>query len=348
MATKIGINGFGRIGRNVFRAILKRNPDLEIVAVNDLTDAKTLAHLLKYDSVHGILDADVKVADGAIMVNGKQVKVLSERDPGNLPWKDMGVEIVVESTGLFTIKNDGVNKKGKEVKGAYNHISKGGAKKVIISAPAEGEDITIVMGVNEDQYDPKAHEVISNASCTTNCLAPFAKILHEKFRIARGLMTTVHSFTNDQQILDLPHKDLRRARAASQSIIPTTTGAAKAVALVLPELKGKLNGFAMRVPTPNVSVVDLVCDVEKSTTVEEVNAALKAAADGPLKGILGFSEEPLVSKDYNGDPRSSIVDGLSTMVIEGTMVKVVSWYDNEWGYSCRVADLASLMVKKGL
>lgn len=348
MATKIGINGFGRIGRNVFRAILKRNPDLEIVAVNDLTDAKTLAHLLKYDSVHGILDGDVKAADGAIMVNGKQVKVLSERDPGNLPWKDLGVEIVVESTGLFTIKDDGVNKKGKEVKGAYNHISKGGAKKVIISAPAEGEDITIVMGVNEDKYDPKAHEVISNASCTTNCLAPFAKIVHEKFRIARGLMTTVHSFTNDQQILDLPHSDLRRARAASQSIIPTTTGAAKAVALVLPELKGKLNGFAMRVPTPNVSVVDLVCDVEKSTTAEEVNATLKAAADGPLKGILGFSEEPLVSKDYNGDPRSSIVDGLSTMVIEGTMVKVVSWYDNEWGYSCRVADLASYMVKKGL
>ena len=348
MPTKIGINGFGRIGRNVMRAILQRNQDLEVVAVNDLTDAKTLAHLLKYDSVHGILDADVKPGDGGIMVNGKMVKVFSERDPANLPWKDLGIEIVVESTGLFTIKNDGVNKKGKEVRGAINHITKGGAKKVIISAPAEGEDITVVMGVNEGNYDPKAHEVVSNASCTTNCLAPFAKIIHEKFKISRGLMTTVHSFTNDQQILDLPHKDLRRARAASQSIIPTTTGAAKAVSLVLPELKGKLNGFAMRVPTPNVSVVDLVCDVEKSTNVEEVNAALKSAADGPLKGILGFSEEPLVSKDYNGDPRSSIVDGLSTMVIDGTMVKVVSWYDNEWGYSCRVADLASYMVKKGL
>ncbi|HHZ20359.1 MAG TPA: type I glyceraldehyde-3-phosphate dehydrogenase [Firmicutes bacterium] len=348
MPVKVGINGFGRIGRNVFRAVLQRNPDLEIVAVNDLTDAKTLAHLLKYDSVHGILDAEVYAKDDAIVVNGKEIKVLSQRDPAALPWKDLGVEIVVESTGLFTIKHDGVNKKGKEVKGAYNHIAKGGAKKVIITAPAEGEDITIVMGVNEDKYDPKAHEVISNASCTTNCLAPFAKVLHEKFTIKRGLMTTVHSFTNDQQILDLPHKDLRRARAASLSIIPTTTGAAKAVGLVLPELKGKLNGFAMRVPTPNVSVVDLVCEVEKPVTKEEVNAVLKAAAEGPLKGILAYTEEPLVSKDFNGNSNSSIIDALSTMVIEETMVKVVSWYDNEWGYSCRVGDLASYIAKKGL
>ncbi|MGE5550295.1 MAG: type I glyceraldehyde-3-phosphate dehydrogenase [Bacteroidota bacterium] len=346
MTVKVGINGFGRIGRNVFRAALKRNPNLEIVAVNDLTDAKTLAHLLKYDSVHGVLDAEVRAKDDAIVVNGKEVKVLSQRDPAALPWKDLGVDIVVESTGLFTIKMDGVNKKGKEVKGAYNHIAKGGAKKVIISAPAEGEDITIVMGVNEDKYDAKAHEVISNASCTTNCLAPVAKVLHEKFVIKRGLMTTVHSYTNDQMILDLPHKDLRRARAAAMSIIPTTTGAAKAVALVLPDLKGKLNGFAMRVPTPNVSVVDLVCEVGKAVTAEEINAALKAAAEGPMKGVLAYTDDPLVSRDFNGNPNSSIVDGLSTMVIDGNMVKVIAWYDNEWGYSCRVCDLAEYIAKR--
>jgi glyceraldehyde 3-phosphate dehydrogenase len=348
MTVKIGINGFGRIGRNVYRAALQRNPDLEIVAVNDLTDAKTLAYLLKYDSVHGVLDADVKAIDGAIVVNGKEIKVLSQRDPAMLLWQDFGVDIVVESTGLFTIKNDGINKKGKEVKGAVNHITKGGAKKVIISAPAEGEDITIVMGVNEDKYDPKAHDVISNASCTTNCLAPVAKVIHEKFAIKRGLMTTIHSYTNDQMVLDLPHKDLRRARAAGLSMIPTTTGAAKAVSLVLPELKGKLNGFSMRVPTPNVSVVDLVVDLEKTVTVEEVNGALKAAAAGPMQGILAYIEEPLVSKDFNGNPNSSIIDSLCTMVMDGNMIKVIAWYDNEWGYSCRVADLASYMVKKGL
>lgn len=349
MAVKVGINGFGRIGRNVFRAILKRNPDLEVVAVNDLTDAKTLAHLLKYDSVHGVLEADVYAEDENIVVGGRKVKVLSIKDPAELPWSDFGVEIVVESTGLFTIKDDGVNKKGKQVKGAVNHITKGGAKKVIISAPAQGEDLTIVMGVNEDKYDPKNHHVVSNASCTTNCLAPFTKVLHQKFGVKRGLMTTVHSYTNDQQILDLPHSDLRRARAAAMSIIPTTTGAAKAVALVLPELKGKLNGFAMRVPTPNVSVVDLVAELEKSpVTKEEINAALKEAAENELKGIMDFNELPLVSRDYNGNSHSSIVDGLSTMVIEDNLVKVVAWYDNEWGYSCRVADLASYMVKKGL
>jgi len=346
MAVKVGINGFGRIGRNVFRAALQRSEGLEIVAVNDITNAKTLAHLLKYDSVHGILDAEIVAREDAIVVNGREIKVLAQRDPAALPWRDLGVDIVIESTGLFTIKMDGVNKKGKEVKGAYNHVSKGGARKVIISAPAEGEDITIVMGVNEGRYDAAAHEVISNASCTTNCLAPVAKILHETFTIKRGLMTTVHSYTNDQMILDLPHSDLRRARAAGMSIIPTTTGAAKAVSLVLPELKGKLNGFAMRVPTPNVSVVDLVCDVEKTVTAEEVNAALKAAAEGPLKGILAFSELPLVSRDYNGDAHSSIVDGLSTMVIDGNMVKVVAWYDNEWGYSCRVVDLAEYIAKR--
>ncbi len=346
MAVKIGINGFGRIGRNVFRAALKRNSNLEIAAVNDITDAKTLAYLLKYDSVHGVLDADVRAKDDAIVVNGREIKVLAQRDPAALPWKDLGVEIVIESTGLFTIKMDGVNKKGKEVKGAYNHISKGGARKVIITAPAEGEDLTVVMGVNEDKYDPKAHEVISNASCTTNCLAPVAKVLHEKFTIKRGLMTTVHSYTNDQMVLDLPHRDLRRARAAGLSMIPTTTGAAKAVSLVLPELKGKLNGFSMRVPTPNVSVVDLTADLGRTVTVEEVNNALKSAAEGPLKGIMAYTDEPLVSKDFNGDDHSSIVDGLSTMVIDGDMVKVIAWYDNEWGYSCRVVDLAAYIAKR--
>lgn len=335
MAVKIGINGFGRIGRNVFRAALK-NPEIEVVAVNDLTDAKTLAHLLKYDSVHGTLDAEVSVNGNNIVVDGKEIIVKAERDPANLGWGELGVDIVVESTGRFTKRED-----------AAKHLG-AGAKKVIISAPATNEDITIVMGVNEDKYDPANHHVISNASCTTNCLAPFAKVLHEKFGIIRGMMTTVHSYTNDQQILDLPHKDLRRARAAAESIIPTSTGAAKAVALVLPELKGKLNGMAMRVPTPNVSVVDLVAELEKEVTVEEVNAALKAAAEGELKGILAYSEEPLVSRDYNGSTASSTIDALSTMVMEGRMVKVLSWYDNETGYSHRVVDLAAYIASKGL
>ena len=335
MAYQVGINGFGRIGRNVFRAALN-NPEINIVAVNDLTDAKTLAHLLKYGSVHGILDAEVKADGDAIIVNGKRIQVLAERNPVDLPWGKMGVEIVVESTGIFTAKEK-----------AEAHIQ-AGAKKVIISAPATGEDVTIVLGVNEDKYDPKNHHVVSNASCTTNCLAPFVKVLNDSFGVKRGMMTTVHSYTNDQQILDLPHKDLRRARAAAENIIPTTTGAAKAVGLVLPELQGKLNGFSLRVPTPNVSVTDLVAELDKSVTAEEINDALKTAAAGPMKGILDFSNEPLVSKDYNGNPHSSIVDGLSTMVIDGNMVKVVSWYDNEWGYSNRVVDLAVFMGKKGI
>lgn len=332
---KVGINGFGRIGRNVFRAALN-NPNVEIVAVNDLTDAHTLAHLLKYDSVHGVLDLNVEAGENSLIVGGKEIKVLAERDPAQLKWADYGVEIVVESTGRFTKRED-----------AAKHLE-GGAKKVIISAPATNEDITIVMGVNEDKYDPASHTVISNASCTTNCLAPFAKVLNDKFGIVRGLMTTVHSYTNDQQILDLPHKDLRRARAAAENIIPTSTGAAKAVALVLPELKGKLNGFAMRVPTPNVSVVDLVAELKTDVTVEDVNNALKEAANGPLKGILGYSEEPLVSSDYNGNPASSTIDALSTMVLEGNMVKVVSWYDNEWGYSNRVVDLCHYVAQRGI
>jgi len=332
---KVGINGFGRIGRNVFRAALN-NPNVEIVAVNDLTDVSTLAHLLKYDSTHGRLNATVQVGEGALIVNGKTIKVFAERDPGNLPWASVGAEIVVESTGIFTAKEK-----------ASLHLN-GGAKKVIISAPASGEDITIVLGVNEDKYDPAQHTVISNASCTTNCLAPFTKVLHEKFGIVKGMMTTIHSYTNDQQVLDLPHKDLRRARAAAENIIPSTTGAAKAVSLVLPELKGKLNGMSFRVPSPNVSVTDLVAELKVNVTVEEVNAALKAAADGPLKGILNYTDEPLVSKDFNGDPASSTIDALSTMVVEGNMVKVVSWYDNEWGYSNRVVDLAAFVASKGL
>ncbi|MDA8227003.1 MAG: type I glyceraldehyde-3-phosphate dehydrogenase [Desulfitobacterium hafniense] len=335
MTLKVAINGFGRIGRLVFRAALN-NPELDVVAINDLTDAKTLAHLLKYDSVHGILNAEVVAKDDSILVNGREVKVLAQRDPATLPWGQLGVQLVVESTGFFTNRAD-----------AAKHLT-AGAKKVIISAPGKEEDITIVMGVNDDKYDAANHHVISNASCTTNCLAPFAKVLNDKFGIVKGLMTTVHAYTNDQQILDLPHKDLRRARAAAASIIPTTTGAAKAVALVLPELKGKLNGFAMRVPTPNVSVVDLVVELKQSTTAADINAALKVAAEGELKGILGYTDEPLVSKDFNGDPRSSIIDGDSTMVIEGNLAKVVSWYDNEWGYSNRVVDLALFINKKGI
>ncbi len=337
MATLVGINGFGRIGRNVFRAAFKRE-DIQIVAVNDLTSAETLAMLLKYDSVHGELPYDVEADGTDLIVDGRRIKVFSERDPGNLPWKDLGVELVVESTGLFTKKEK-----------AEVHITKGGAKKVIISAPATDEDITIVMGVNHDQYDSAKHSVISNASCTTNCLAPIAKVVNDQFGIKHALMTTVHSYTNDQQILDLPHKDLRRARAAALSIIPTSTGAAKAVALVLPELKGKLNGTSMRVPTPNVSVVDLTAEVSRPVTVDEVNAALEAATkEGSLKGYLAYCEKPLVSKDFNGNPNSSIVDALSTMVIDGTMVKVISWYDNEWGYSNRVVDLAAYIASKGL
>ncbi|EGL83716.1 glyceraldehyde-3-phosphate dehydrogenase, type I [Caldalkalibacillus thermarum TA2.A1] len=335
MATKVGINGFGRIGRNVFRAALN-NPNVEVVAVNDLTDAKMLAHLLKYDSVHGRLNAEVEHTEDALIVNGKTIKVLSERDPANLPWGELGVEVVVESTGRFTAKAD-----------ASKHLQ-AGAKKVIISAPSKDADFDVVMGVNEEKYDPAKHHVISNASCTTNCLAPVIKVLHETYGVRRGMMTTVHAYTNDQQILDLPHKDYRRARAAAQNIIPTTTGAAKAVALVLPEMKGKLNGFAMRVPTANVSVVDLVAELEKNVTAEEVNATLKQAAEGPLKGIMAYSEEPLVSSDYNGDPHSSTIDALSTMVIEDNMVKVVAWYDNEWGYSNRVVDLVEYIAGKGL
>jgi len=335
MSIKVAINGFGRIGRLVFKAAFQ-DEDIEFVAINDLTDSKTLAHLLKYDSVHGKLDVEVKAVEDGMLVDGKLIKVLAEREPSQLPWKELGVELVVESTGRFTKRED-----------AAKHLE-AGAKKVIISAPAKNEDVTIVMGVNHQTYDPEQHHIISNASCTTNCLAPFAKVLHENFRIKRGLMTTVHSYTNDQQILDLPHKDYRRARAAGMSIIPTTTGAAKAVSLVLPELKGKLNGFAMRVPTPNVSVVDLVAELEKETTVEEVNAAMKKAAEGELKGILAYSEEPLVSTDYNHDPHSSTVDALSTMVMEGNMVKVVSWYDNEWGYSNRIVDLAAYIAQKGI
>ncbi len=350
MAVKIGINGFGRIGRLVARAILeKKSKDLELVAVNDLTDAKSNALLLKYDSVHGRFPGEVKVVgDDSISVDGKIIKVLAKSDPAELPWKDLGVDIVVESTGLFTIKKDGVNKKGKLVKGAENHITKGGAKKVIISAPAQDEDITIVMGVNEDKYDPKLHHVISNASCTTNCLAPMAKVINDKWGIEKGLMTTIHSYTNDQRVQDMAHSDMRRARAAAVSMIPTSTGAAKAISLVIPELKGKLDGFAIRVPTPNVSVVDLTCLLLKKASVEEINAALKEASEGKLKGILGFTMDPVVSVDFNHCTLSSIVDGPSTKVIQENFIKVLSWYDNEWGYSNRVVDLAEYIVKKGL
>ncbi|MRG84723.1 type I glyceraldehyde-3-phosphate dehydrogenase [Salinibacillus xinjiangensis] len=335
MAVKVGINGFGRIGRNVFRAALKNN-EVEVVAINDLTDAEMLAHLLQYDSVHGTLDQEVSVDGNNLVVGGKTIQVLSERDPANLGWGDLGVEIVIESTGRFTQRDD-----------AKKHLD-AGAKKVIISAPAKNEDITIVMGVNEDKYDSGSHHVISNASCTTNCLAPFAKVLNDQFGIKRGLMTTVHSYTNDQQILDLPHKDYRRARAAAENIIPTTTGAAKAVSLVLPELDGKLNGMAMRVPTPNVSLVDLVVELDKDVSVDDINGALKNAAEGELKGILDYSDLPLVSRDYNGNPHSSTVDGQSTQVLEGNMAKVISWYDNESGYSHRCVDLAAYIANKGL
>jgi len=329
MAIRVGINGFGRIGRNLFRAGAD-DPDIEFVAVNDITDPETLAHLLKYDSVHGRFEGTVEAKEGAIVVNGKTIKVLAERDPEKLPWGQLGVQVVVESTGRFTKRAD-----------AEKHL-KAGAKKVIISAPAKDEDITIVLGVNDDKYDPAKHNIISNASCTTNCLAPVAKVIHQKFGIRRGLMTTTHSYTNDQRILDLPHEDLRRARSAAVSMIPTTTGAAKAVALVLPELKGKLDGMAMRVPTQDVSVVDLVAEVDKDVTAEEVNAAFREAAGGALKGILEVTDEPLVSVDFIGTAASSIVDSLSTKVLDKRMVKVLAWYDNEWGFSCRMVE----MIKK--
>ena len=327
MAVKVGINGFGRIGRNFFRAAYK-DPSLQIVAVNDITDAKTLAHLLKYDSVHGRFEASVEVKENAIVVNGKEVQVLACKDAADLPWGKLGVEIVIESTGRYTDRD-----------GAGKHIA-AGAKRVIISAPAKGEDATFVMGVNEKTFDPAKHFILSNASCTTNCLAPVAKVLLDTFGIERGLMTTIHAYTNDQKILDLPHKDLRRARAAAVSMIPTTTGAAKAVSLVIPELKGRLDGMAIRVPTPNVSLVDLTAELSKNATAEEINAAMKKASEGPMKGILEYVDEPLVSIDFNHDPASSSFDALSTKVIGGKMAKVLAWYDNEWGYSCRLVDLA--------
>ncbi len=338
MKTKIGINGFGRIGRNTFKVLLEKySEELEVVAINDLTDAGTLAHLLKYDSIFGRFNGTVEVVENSLIVNGKKIEILAERDPGNIDWKARDVEIVLESTGLFTKREK-----------AEVHITRGGAKKVLISAPATNEDITIVLGVNEEKYKPELHNIISNASCTTNCLAPVVKVLNDSFGIVKGLMTTVHSYTNDQKILDLPHSDLRRARAAGMSIIPTKSGAAKAIGLVIPELDGRLNGFAYRVPTPDVSVVDLVVEVEKTVTKEEVNAALKTAADGKMKGVLDYSVEQLVSIDYIGNPASSIVDALSTMVIEGNMVKVVSWYDNEWGFSNRYADLAAFVAGKDM
>ncbi len=332
MAVRVGINGFGRIGRNFLRASLAQE-EFEIVAINDLTDARTLAHLLKYDSVHGIFSAQVSATDGSIVVDGKEIKVTAITEPAELPWKDSGVEVVIESTGRFTDRAS-----------ASKHLE-AGARWVIISAPAKEPDITVCLGVNEGSLDRERHRIISNASCTTNCLAPVAKVLNDAFGIVRGLMTTIHSYTNDQRILDLPHKDLRRARAAAMSLIPTTTGAARAVGLVLPELKGRLDGMAIRVPTPNVSLVDLVAEVSRDVTAEEVNGALKSAAEGPLKGILQYTEEPIVSIDLNGNDSSSIVDASLTRVMEKRMVKVLAWYDNEWGYSCRLRDLVLYIVR---
>ena len=327
MTVRVGINGFGRIGRQSLKALIERAPDVEVVAVNDLVDTSLNALLFKHDSTYGAYDGTVEARGDALVIDGHEIKVLAEKDPSNLPWGDLGVDIVLESTGIFT-----------DADKARAHIN-AGARKVIISAPAKGEDITIVLGVNEGRYDPDAHTIISNASCTTNCLAPVAKVLHDRFGIVRGMMNTIHSYTNDQRILDVAHKDPRRARAAGQNIIPTTTGAAKALALVIPDLKGKVDGFSLRVPTPTVSVVDFTADVGRETTTDELNAAFREAEAGPMKGILGVSDEPLVSSDFRGDDRSSIVDSASTMVIGGTMVKVIAWYDNEWGYSCRVADL---------
>ena len=335
MAIKVGINGFGRIGRNILRAALGHD-DIDFVAVNDITSADTLAHLLKYDSVLGNLHADVKAGEGSISVNGRAFKVLSVKDPADLPWKALGVDVVFESTGKFTRRDD-----------AAKHLA-AGAKKVIVTAPAKGPDVSLVFGVNDGAYDAARHHIISNASCTTNCLAPIVKVLHETFGVVKGWMTTIHSYTNDQNLLDLPHKDLRRARAAALSMIPTTTGAASALGEVIPALKGKLDGFAMRVPTPNLSVVDLVALLAKKTTAEEVNAAFKAAADGPLKGILEYVTAPLVSIDFRGNPHSSMLDSAYTKVMDGDFVKVLSWYDNEWGYSCRCIDLLRLIEKKGL
>jgi glyceraldehyde 3-phosphate dehydrogenase len=335
MAIKVGINGFGRIGRNVLRAALNR-ADVEIVATNDLTDTKTLAHLLKYDSILGPCEATVKAEADSIAVNGKPLKVFAIKDPAEIDWSSLGCEVIVESTGRFTKAAD-----------AAKHL-RGTVKKVIISAPATDEDVTVVLGVNEKAYDPARHKVISNASCTTNCLGPVVKVLHEQFGIEKGSMTTIHSYTNDQNVLDFPHKDLRRARAAAINMIPTSTGAAKAIGLVMPELKGKLDGYAMRVPTPNVSVVDFVCVTRKTATAEAVNAALKAAAEGPLKGILAYTEDPVVSSDMMRNPNSSIVDAQLTKVLDGNLVKVVAWYDNEWGYSNRVVDLVAYLGKQGL
>jgi glyceraldehyde 3-phosphate dehydrogenase len=334
MTVRVGINGFGRIGRQSLKALIERTPGVEVVAVNDLVDTEMNALLFKHDSTYGAYPGDVSHTDDAIVVDGRAIKVLQYKDPAQLPWGDLGVDIVLESTGLFT-----------DADKARAHLD-AGAKKVVISAPAKGEDITIVLGVNEDKYDPDAHRIISNASCTTNCLAPAAKVVHDLLGIERGLMNTIHSYTNDQRILDVAHKDPRRARAAGQNIIPTTTGAAKALALVIPDLKGKFDGFSLRVPTPTVSVVDFTADVSRATTAEELNDAFRAAAAGPMKGILGVSDEPLVSTDFRGDDRSSIIDSASTMVLGGTMVKVISWYDNEWGYSCRVADLIGFVGER--
>ncbi len=350
MKTRVGINGFGRIGRQVLKAIRDLHPDtLEVVAFNDIGDLKTMAHLLKYDSNYGRFDGSIEAADDGLVIDGVKVKAFKETDPANIPWGNLGVDIVVEGTGIFTVKSDGVNKKGKMVKGAENHITKGGAKKVIITAPAEGEDLTVVLGVNEDKYDPASHHVVSNASCTTNCLAPAAKVVHDKYGIVRGFMTTIHAYTNDQKILDLPHSDLRRARAAAMSIIPTTTGAARALKLVIPDLAGKIDGYALRVPTSTVSVVDLTVEMASETTTEELRQAFRdAAAVAPLKGIMQAIDEPLVSIDFKGDPHSSSIDLPFTMVLgkeKNNFAKIVTWYDNEWGYSCRTADLAALMAK---
>ncbi len=349
MTVKVGINGFGRIGRQVLKAIRDLHSDsLEVVAFNDIGDLKTMAHLLKYNSNYGQFNGDIEVVEDGLVIDGVKVKAFKETDPANIPWGDLGIEIVIESTGIFTMKEDGLNKKGRNVKGAVNHITHGGAKKVIISAPAQGEDLTIVLGVNDEQYDPAKDNVVSNASCTTNCLAPAAKVVHDKFTIKRAFMTTVHSYTNDQRILDLPHSDLRRARAAAINIIPTTTGAARALKLVIPDLAGKVDGYALRVPTPTVSIVDFTAETEKETTTDELHQAFREAAKGRMKGILAAVDEPLVSMDYKGDPHSSSVDLQFTQVLgtgKSNFLKVVTWYDNEWGYSCRTADLAALMAK---